>query len=50
MPSGIELMDEFISHEGGVPCSTNIMVIGDPGVGKTSITISRGVILLILTY
>ena len=37
MPSGIELMDEFISHEGGVPCSTNIMVIGDPGVGKTSI-------------
>ena len=37
MPSGIELMDEFISHEGGVPCSTNIMAIGDPGVGKTSI-------------
>ena len=37
MPSGIELVDEFISHEGGVPCSTNIMVIGDPGVGKTSI-------------
>ena len=37
MPSGIELIDEFISHEGGVPCSTNIMVIGDPGVGKTSI-------------
>jgi|TARA_R110000796_G_scaffold93095_1_gene197516 DNA repair protein RadA/Sms len=37
MPSGIDLIDEFISHEGGVPCSTNIMVIGDPGVGKTSI-------------
>ena len=37
MPSGIELMDKFISHEGGVPCSTNIMTIGDPGVGKTSI-------------
>ncbi len=30
-------MDEFISHEGGIPCSTNIMAIGDPGVGKTSI-------------
>ena len=37
MPSGIKLMDEFISHEGGIPCSTNIMAIGDPGVGKTSI-------------
>ena len=37
MPSGIKLMDEFISNEGGVPCSTNIMTIGDPGVGKTSI-------------
>ena len=37
MSSGIELMDEFISHEGGIPCSTNIMAIGDPGVGKTSI-------------
>ena len=37
MPSGIEEIDEFISHEGGIPCSTNIMVIGDPGVGKTSV-------------
>lgn len=37
MPTGISLIDEFISHEGGIPCSTNIMTIGDPGVGKTSI-------------
>lgn len=37
MPSGIEEIDEFISHEGGIPCSTNIMIIGDPGVGKTSV-------------
>jgi len=36
MLSGTAL-DKLISHEGGVPCSTNIMCIGDPGVGKTTI-------------
>ena len=37
MPSGRKQLDEFISHEGGIPCSTNVMVIGDPGVGKTTV-------------
>jgi len=35
MKGGI-ILDEFFSHEGGVPCGTNIMAIGDPGVGKTT--------------
>ena len=37
MPSGIKTMDEFFSHENGVPCASNVMIIGDPGVGKTTI-------------
>lgn len=36
MTSGM-VMDQLMSHEGGVPCATNIMCIGDPGVGKTTI-------------
>ena len=36
MESGLTL-DKLISHEGGTPCATNIMVIGDPGVGKTTV-------------
>jgi len=36
MLSGLPL-DDLISHEKGIPCSTNIMVIGDPGVGKTTV-------------
>ena len=36
MESGLTL-DKLISHEGGMPCATNIMVIGDPGVGKTTV-------------
>jgi DNA repair protein RadA/Sms len=36
MSSGLSI-DKFISHEGGVPCASNIMVIGDPGVGKTTL-------------
>ena len=36
MKSGL-IMDKLISHEGGVPCATNIMCIGDPGVGKTTV-------------
>jgi DNA repair protein RadA/Sms len=36
MVSGLPL-DELISYEGGVPCATNIMVAGDPGVGKTTL-------------
>lgn len=30
-------LDFLFSHEGGIPASTNIMVIGDPGVGKTTV-------------
>lgn len=30
-------LDALISHEHGVPCATNIMCIGDPGVGKTTV-------------
>jgi predicted ATP-dependent serine protease len=37
MPSGLGNMDKFISHEGGVPCASNIMAICDPGVGKTTV-------------
>ncbi len=37
MSTGLPVMDTLFSHEGGVPCSTNIMAIGDPGVGKTSV-------------
>ena len=36
MKSGIRQVDELFSFEGGIPCATNIMAIGDPGVGKTS--------------
>lgn len=31
------VIDKLISHEVGIPCATNIMVIGDPGVGKTTV-------------
>jgi predicted ATP-dependent serine protease len=37
MPIGVSSLDKLFSHEGGLPCSTNIMAIGDPGVGKTSV-------------
>lgn len=37
MPSKINTIDSFFSHEGGVPCSSNVMIIGDPGVGKTTV-------------
>ena len=36
MKSGMSI-DDLISHEGGIPCATNIMCIGDPGVGKTTV-------------
>ena len=37
MKCGISNMDEFVSHEEGIPCASNIMVVGDPGVGKTTV-------------
>ena len=36
MQSGT-VLDSLISHEKGIPAATNIMVIGDPGVGKTTV-------------
>ena len=36
MKSGLPI-DDILSEEGGVPCASNYMVIGDPGVGKTTV-------------
>ena len=36
MKTGLKI-DNLISHEGGIPAATNIMMIGDPGVGKTTV-------------
>ena len=36
MKSGLAV-DELFSEEGGIPCASNYMVIGDPGVGKTTV-------------
>lgn len=36
MVSG-SVLDSLISHEQGLPCATNLMFGGDPGVGKTTI-------------
>lgn len=36
MESGT-VLDLLISHEGGMPCASNLMCIGDPGVGKTTV-------------
>ena len=36
MKSGL-IIDELFSEEGGIPCASNYMIIGDPGVGKTTL-------------
>ena len=36
MESGL-VIDDLFSEEGGIPCASNYMMIGDPGVGKTTI-------------
>jgi predicted ATP-dependent serine protease len=37
MSTGVSTLDELFSHEGGVPCASNVMIAGSPGVGKTSV-------------
>jgi predicted ATP-dependent serine protease len=37
MRSSISTMNELFSEEGGIPCASNYMMIGDPGVGKTTV-------------
>lgn len=36
MKSG-SMLDDLFSEEGGIPCASNYMMIGDPGVGKTTV-------------
>jgi predicted ATP-dependent serine protease len=36
MKSGLSI-DILFSEEGGIPCASNYMMIGDPGVGKTTL-------------
>jgi DNA repair protein RadA/Sms len=36
MKSGLAI-DSLLSEEGGIPCASNYMMIGDPGVGKTTV-------------
>ena len=36
MKSGL-ILDDLISHEGGIPSATNLMLFGDPGTGKTTL-------------
>jgi DNA repair protein RadA/Sms len=36
MKSGLPI-DILLSTEGGIPCASNYMMIGDPGVGKTTV-------------
>ena len=37
METESEVINELFSEEGGIPCASNYMMIGDPGVGKTSV-------------
>jgi DNA repair protein RadA/Sms len=37
MRSRSSAVDELFSEEGGIPCASNYMMIGDPGVGKTTV-------------
>jgi len=36
MNSGL-ILDDLISHEGGIPSATNLMLFEDPGTGKTTL-------------
>jgi predicted ATP-dependent serine protease len=37
METESEVINQLFSEEGGIPCSSNYMMIGDPGVGKTTV-------------
>jgi DNA repair protein RadA/Sms len=37
MSTGVSALDELFSHERGVPCASNLMIAGSPGVGKTTV-------------
>ena len=37
MKTKSEVINQLFSEEGGIPCASNYMIIGDPGVGKTTI-------------
>ena len=37
MKTNSEVINELFSEEGGIPCASNYMIIGDPGVGKTTV-------------
>ena len=37
METESEVINQLFSDEGGIPCASNYMMIGDPGVGKTTV-------------
>ena len=37
MKTNSEVLNELFSEDGGIPCASNYMMIGDPGVGKTTV-------------
>ena len=37
METESEVVNQLFSEEGGIPCASNYMMIGDPGVGKTTV-------------
>jgi DNA repair protein RadA/Sms len=37
METESEVINQLFSEEGGIPCASNYMMIGDPGVGKTTV-------------
>jgi len=39
LPLGEQTLDAFFSNEGGLPKATNLIIIGDPGAGKTTIAL-----------
>lgn len=48
METNSEVINELFSDEGGIPCASNYMMIGDPGVGKTTVLLD--VVTMIQNY